>query len=320
MTADARIGTTFTSAVALFLDSRKIDRGSARPTIEAYGRDLEQLGDALPEKGGTDLGLVEAEDLHRFLKSLHVAKAKPASVARKVSAIRQFFKFGMLELGLARNPADGIRSPAQTKRLPKFLTHDSITRLLAAAGEGLPYAENVREPLRLRDQAMVVLLYATGLRVSELVGLTHHELDLRLNYVRVIGKGGKERIVPYAAVAAEALALYLEKGRPALVKEKLRHGEVVSDLFVNRRGEGLTRQSFWGTLKDLAVLAGIDEEISPHRLRHSFATHLLQAGMGLRSLQALLGHSDLSTTQIYTHVTPEHLKSLHRKYHPRGGE
>jgi integrase/recombinase XerD len=165
---------------------------------------------------------------------------------------------------------------------------------------------------------MVVLLYATGLRVSELVGLAVHQIDQSMSYVRVVGKGGKERIVPYADAAREALESYLEKGRPELVRERLRHGEIVPDLFVSRRGEGLSRQSFWGTLKDLAVLAGIDEEISPHRLRHSFATHLLQAGMGLRSLQTLLGHSDLATTQIYTHVTPEHLKELHKKYHPRG--
>jgi len=306
------------SALTLFLDARKIDRGSAAQTIEAYRRDLEQLTEALPKKGETPIASITTEDLHQFLKQLHVAKAKPASVARKVSALRQFFKFGMLELGLETNPADALRSPAQAKRLPKFLTHAAIERLLAVLREGLPYPENFREALVLRDRAMVVLLYATGLRVSELVGLTLHEIDLSLRYVRVIGKGGKERIVPFADAAGEALEEYLERGRPALVKERLRHGEVVAPIFVSRRGEGLTRQSFWGTLKDLALLAGIDEEISPHRLRHSFATHLLQAGMGLRSLQALLGHSDLSTTQIYTHVTPEHLKELHKKYHPRG--
>jgi integrase/recombinase XerD len=311
---------SFSTALTLFLDARKIDRGSAAPTIEAYRRDLEQLAGSLPEKSETDITTITADDLHQFLKTLHVLKAKPASIARKVSAIRQFFKFGMLELGLERNPADSLRSPAQSKRLPKFLTHEAIEKLLAATREGLPYPEALREAQVLRDRAMVVLLYATGLRVSELVGLTMHNLDLSLGYVRVIGKGGKERIVPYAGAAGEALDAYLEKGRPALVRERLRHGEVGSDLFVSRRGDGLTRQSFWGTLKDLALLAGIDEEISPHRLRHSFATHLLQAGMGLRSLQTLLGHSDLATTQIYTHVTPEHLKELHKKYHPRGGE
>jgi integrase/recombinase XerD len=311
---------SFSTALALFLDARKIDRGSARPTIEAYRSDLEQLAETLPDRSETALAAITSDDLHRFLKTLHAAKAKPASVARKVSAIRQLFKFAMLELGLETNPADRIRTPAQAKRLPKFLTHEAIEKLLVAVREGLPYPEAIREPLILRDQAMVVLLYATGLRVSELVGLTMHHFEGSLGVVRVVGKGGKERIVPYADAAGEALALYLEKGRPALVKERLRHGEIVAEVFVSRRGQGLTRQAFWGTLKDLALLAGIDEEISPHRLRHSFATHLLQAGMGLRSLQTLLGHSDLATTQIYTHVTPEHLKELHRKYHPRGGE
>ncbi len=312
--------TAFHTALTLFLDARKIDRGSAAPTIEAYRSDLEQLAATLPKLGDTELTAITSDDLHRFLKKLHVAKTKPASVARKVSAIRQFFKFGMLELGLEANPADSLKSPAQSKRLPKFLTHEAVEKLLVATRQGLPYPEAFREAQILRDRAMVILLYATGLRVSELVGLTLHEIDLPLAYVRVIGKGGKERIVPYATAAGLALTEYLEKGRPELVKERLRHGKQTAELFVSRRGEGLTRQSFWGTLKDLAHLAGIEEEISPHRLRHSFATHLLQAGMGLRSLQTLLGHSDLATTQIYTHVTPEHLMDLHKKFHPRGGK
>jgi integrase/recombinase XerD len=305
-------------AFRLFLDSRRIDRGAAARTIEAYARDLDQFALALPKGAETALASVDSDDLHRFLKRLHAEKAKPASVARKISALRQFFRFGMLELSLETNPADQLRTPAQPKRLPKFLTHESIQKLLAAVATGLPYPESIREALVLRDRAMVVLLYATGLRVSELVGLAEHQVDLSLSYVRVRGKGGKERIVPFADAAREAIEAYLARGRPALVAEKLRHGSTVEALFVSRRGDGLTRQSFWSTLKDLAVLAGIDEEISPHRLRHSFATHLLQAGMNLRSLQALLGHADLSTTQIYTHVTPEHLKELHKKYHPRG--
>jgi integrase/recombinase XerD len=311
---------TFGGSLELFLDARKIDRGSSLRTIEAYRRDLEQLAESLPEKKESKLESVTSDHLHEFLKSLHHEKSKPASVARKVSAIRQFFKFAMLELDLRVNPADRLKSPAQSKRLPKFLSHESIGKLLGVLAEGIPYPESIRGPLVLRDRAMVILLYATGLRVSELVGLTTHQVDLTLSYVRVVGKGGKERIVPFARAALEALDEYLAKGRPELVKENLRHGKMSSDLFVSRRGEGLSRQSFWGTLKDLANLAGIDEEISPHRLRHSFATHLLQAGMGLRSLQTLLGHSDLTTTQIYTHVTPEHLKDLHRKFHPRGGK
>ncbi len=311
---------TFGKSLELFLDARRIDRGSSPRTIEAYRRDLEQLAASLPARLDTPLTSVSSDDLHQFLKALHHEKSKPSSVARKVSAMRQFFKFAMLELSLTENPADRLKTPAQSKRLPKFLSHESIGKLLSALGEGLPYPETIRGPLVLRDRAMVILLYATGLRVSELVGLTTHQIDLTLSYVRVVGKGGKERIVPFARAALEALDEYLSGGRPELVRENLRHGKMSSDLFVSRRGEGLTRQSFWGTLKDLAVVAEIDEEISPHRLRHSFATHLLQAGMGLRSLQTLLGHSDLTTTQIYTHVTPEHLKDLHRKFHPRGGK
>lgn len=309
---------TLGSALPLFLDSKKVDRGASPATISAYKTDLLQFSNSLPEKLETDLAAITPNDLHQFLRTLHAKKEKGSSVARKISSLRQFFKFGMLELGLEINPADLLRSPTTVNRLPKFLSHEAIEKLLSATALGLPYPEVMREPMVLRDRAMVILLYATGLRVSELCGLTTHEINLSLSYVRVRGKGGKERIVPFARAARDALDEYLEKGRPVLIQESLRHGENTDDLFLSRRGEGLTRQSFWGTLKDLAVIAGIPETISPHRLRHSFATHLLQAGMNLRSLQSLLGHSDLSTTQIYTHVTPERLKDLHKKYHPRG--
>lgn len=309
---------TLKSAIDLFLDAKKVDRGASPATISAYQTDLLQLAHSLPKKLDTDLFAITPDHLHQYLRALHTEKTKAASVARKVSSLRQFFKFGMLELGLETNPADQLRSPAQTKRLPKFLTHEAIEKLLLATVTGLPYPESIREAAVLRDRAMVLLLYATGLRVSELCGLTMHGIDLALSYVRVRGKGGKERIVPFARIARDALDEYLAKGRPVLLRDSLRHGKNSDDLFLSRRGEGLTRQSFWGTLKDLAVIAGISETISPHRLRHSFATHLLGAGMNLRSLQSLLGHSDLSTTQIYTHVTPERLKDLHKKYHPRG--
>lgn len=287
-------------------------------TIDAYRRDLLQFAVTLPNSGECDLAKVTALNVHEFLGVLNEQKIKPSSVARKISSLRQFFKFAMLELDLASDPTDGLRTPVMAKLLPKALGHDAIEKLIAAAGEGLPYPETTREMLRLRDQAMVILLYATGLRVSELVGLSTLEVDHDLSYVRVRGKGGKERIVPFARAAREALDLYLENARPLLVSEKIKQGDDPNRLFLSRRGDGLTRQSFWGTLKDLARLAGIDDSLSPHRLRHSFATHLLQAGMNLRSLQALLGHSDVSTTQIYTQVTPERLKELHRKFHPRG--
>lgn len=306
-------------AIKLFLDSCKIDRGSSTNTISAYRTDLDQFTDFLPKKKDTPIESITESDVHEYLRSLHEQKVKNTSVARKLSALRQFFKFAMIELDAVTNPTEQILSPKAAKRIPKALTTDAVQKLLQATWEGLPYSENIRPALVLRDRAMVVLLYATGLRASELVNLTTQEIDLTASYVRVRGKGGKERIVPFARAALDALDLYFEKGRPELIREKLRQGENTERVFLSRRGEGLTRQSFWGTLKDLAQLADIDLDLSPHRLRHSFATHLLQAGMNLRSLQALLGHSDLSTTQIYTQVTPEHLKDLHKKYHPRGG-
>lgn len=309
----------FGTAIELFLDSCKIDRGSSANTISAYRTDLDQFARFLPNQKETPMESITENHLHEYLRTLHEQKTKNTSVARKLSAFRQFFKFAMVELGMEANPTEQILAPKPEKRVPKALTTDAVEKLLRATDEGLSYPEKIRPPLVLRDQAMVILLYATGLRVSELVNLTTQEIDLALSYVRVRGKGGKERIVPFARAALDALEHYLEKGRPELIREKLRHGENTDTVFLSRRGEGLTRQSFWGTLKDLAQLADIDLELSPHQLRHSFATHLLQAGMNLRSLQALLGHSDLSSTQIYTAVTPEHLKDLHKKYHPRGG-
>ena len=189
-----------------------------------------------------------------------------------------------------------------------------MTALLDAADRGINYKAPEKEiaALHARDAAMVYLLYATGLRVSELVGLTLHKIELQQGYVRVRGKGDKERITPFAPIAGEKLKLYLDQFRPELHPQD-------QSAFVNHRGETITRQTFWKTLKELAKEAKIPSTLSPHVLRHSFATHLLQSGMNLRSLQMLLGHSDLSTTQIYTHVAPEHLKDSHKKYHPRGG-
>ncbi|MEK6578890.1 MAG: site-specific tyrosine recombinase/integron integrase [Bdellovibrionota bacterium] len=301
-----------------FLESRRVDRGSADKTVEAYRRDLLQFAAWL--KPARRLGEIEAPDLEAFLTQLHRNGQKAASIARKISALKQFFKFCALEKGLRKNPTERIESPSQPKRLPKHLDQEAVTRLLATTDEGLPYlpqsaakesAPTLADALRARDRAMVYLLYASGLRVSELVSLTTHQLDLQLAYVRVRGKGSKERICPFAPVAGDRLKIYVEKHRPIL-KPTTDH------LFLNQRGFVLTRQSLWGLLKDLAVRAGLSGNVSPHVLRHSFATHLLQSGMNLRSLQMLLGHADLSTTQIYAHVTPEHLKTAHKKYHPRG--
>ncbi|MBC7690790.1 MAG: tyrosine recombinase [Methylotenera sp.] len=320
--------TLLSAEINSFLQARQIDQGASDQTITAYRRDLQQFAAHLQTGQTGQLGQLEKslasiklEDLHHFLKSLHDQKQAASSIARKVSCLRQFFKFCCLELELAHNPAEQLTSPMQAKRLPKYLSHEQVELLLKAGLTGLPYKDPHSFALQARDRAMLYLLYATGLRVSELVGLTTHHVDLELGYVRVRGKGDKERIVPFAPIAGDFLRTYLHEHRPLLLKA----GSAMDAVFVGNRGHVLTRQGFWKTLQQFALQSGAHATtsakigaLSPHMLRHSFATHLLQSGMNLRSLQMLLGHADLSTTQIYAHVTPEHLKTTHKKYHPRG--
>jgi len=298
-------------AVGAFLDALQVDRGSSRHTLGAYGRDLRQWIDGLPATH-TTLDQISSSDLETFLALLSQQGQSARSISRKTSTLRQFFKFACLELGLQKNPAEQLALPKLGKSLPKFLSQKETESLLAQLDPGLPYQdETLAQALQARDRAMVVLLYASGLRVSELLSLTTHHLDLEQGYLRVRGKGEKERIVPFAPYAGEIIRSYLETQRAALTPQ-------TDHVFLNHSGTPLSRQSFWKSLKLLAQHAGIRRTVSPHVLRHSFATHLLEAGMNLRSLQMLLGHSDLSTTQIYTHITPEHLKDAHRRYHPRG--
>lgn len=309
------MSTPLKSAIKLFIESRSIDKGSSINTTQAYERDLSQFSISIGET--KPIQSLTSEHVFDYLKSLHQAKLQSSSIARKTSAIKQFFKFCVLELNIENNPAETLRSPGMQKKLPKFLSHESIEALLKTV---LPYAGEHAPALQARDRAMVILLYATGVRVSELLSLKMQNIDLKLNYIRVRGKGEKERLIPFVPVAGELLKIYLEQYRSVLLTaaaptSKITPTEVV---FLGTRGEPLTRQAFWKFLIKLAQHAGVDEQISPHRLRHSFATHLLQAGMNLRSLQTLLGHADLSTTQVYTHVSQEHLKQLHKKHHPRG--
>ncbi len=293
-----------------FIEAQRIERGASERTIDAYRRDLIQFTESLPEPSG--LSGLTRDDLDRFLGQLHAEGLRASSVARKVSALRQFFKFCCLERGLAANPAEHLATPRRGRPLPKSLPEAEIHSLIEASLRGIVYEDKNAPALQARDRAMVVLLYATGLRVSELVGLTTHTLDLQAGYLRVRGKGDKERIVPFAPVAGELIETWLKNHRGEL-------RPVDDTLFLNHTGGALSRQAFWKILKQLAVVAGIDpRRLSPHVLRHAFATHLLQSGMNLRSLQMLLGHSDLSTTQIYTHVSPGHLRETHRKFHPRG--
>jgi len=299
--------------IEVFLQAMQIDRGLAELTIEAYRSDLYQLRNFTESKS---LVHARGEELVAFVEKLAREKQKPTSVSRKISAIRQFYKFCSLEKLRPDHPAELLTLPQQVKHLPKYLSTEEVTKLLEVADQGLTYTKDSELALTARDRAMIYLIYATGVRVSELVSMTTHALDLEQGYVRVRGKGDKERITPFAAVAGEKIQAYLTGKRALLLK---RTANPTDFLFLNHQGDPITRQAFWQTLKKAALQAGISARLSPHVLRHSFATHLLQAGMNLRSLQMLLGHSDLSTTQIYAHVSPEHLKASHRKFHPRGG-
>lgn len=302
-------------AIESFLQSLRIDRGASENTTTNYHGDLVQWTRTLPP--GIALEEITPAQISQFLVTLYQKKAKASSVARKLTTLRQFFKYCCLELSLERDPTESIPMPKLPKPLPKALTPSEVQKILDATTPGIPYEHKNREALQARDRAMIYLLYASGLRVSELVELEAQRTDLSLRYVRVLGKGGKERIVPFAPVAGDALAHYLESpdGRSRLAAaDEANPGDFV---FLNAQGKPLSRQGCFLILKQIVVQAGITKSVSPHAMRHSFATHLLQAGMNLRSLQTLLGHADLSTTQIYAHVAQDHLKDSYDRHHPR---
>ncbi len=289
----------------LFLSYLLVERGLARNSLDAYGRDLARYLSWLERSGVTAMDAVRSTDVAGFIGALKDEGLSPRSRARSLSAVRMFHRFLMAEGYCKDNPTSIIESPRPVRRLPKVLSAREVEALLAApAGEGAA---------DLRDRAMLELLYATGLRVSELVSLLLSDLNLQAGYLLTTGKGEKERLVPVGDAARSATASYLAAARPQLDRKgKSRF------LFLSRRGEGMTRQAFWNIIKKRAVQAGVRAGISPHTLRHSFATHLLENGADLRSVQLMLGHADLSTTQIYTHVTRERLKRLHEEFHPRG--
>lgn len=287
-----------------FLDSTWAERGLSDNSIASYRRDLVALAAWLEARG---LAPAQAgrEDLLQFLAESMAAGKSPRSVSRYVSSFRQFYRWLVREAVIGEDPTLLIESPKLGRGLPKALNETQVESLLEAP--------DTSQPLGVRDRTMLELMYATGLRVSELTGLKHSNISLTQGVVRVIGKGRKERLVPMGAEAQNWLGTYLEEARPALMK-----GGRTDALFVTSRKSGLTRQAFWYMIKRYAKLAGIEKEISPHMLRHSFATHLLNHGADLRVVQLLLGHSDLSTTQIYTHIAREGLKRLHESHHPRG--
>lgn len=287
-----------------FLDIIWLERNLAENSLESYRLDLTALASWLEQQQKT---LLQAEsiDLQSFLAERLAAGYKATSSARLLSAIRRLFQYLYRENLRPDDPSATLSSPKLPQRLPKDLTEKQVDALLMAP--------NTELPLELRDKAMLELLYATGLRVSELVGLSLADVNLRQGVVRVIGKGNKERLVPLGEEAVHWLEKYLEYGRSWLLNER-----TIDALFPSKRGQQMTRQTFWHRIKYYAVIAEIDRaEITPHVLRHAFATHLLNHGADLRVVQMLLGHSDLSTTQIYTHVATERLKKLHQQHHPR---
>lgn len=287
-----------------FLDALWIERNLAQNTLSSYRQDLQSLTGWLAHHGFC-LQQAQAADLQAFLAERIEGGYKATSSARLLSAMRRLFQYLYREKLRADDPSALLSSPKLPQRLPKDLSEAQVERLLQAP--------SVEQPIELRDKAMLELLYATGLRVSELVGLTISDVSLRQGVVRVIGKGNKERLVPLGEEAIHWLEQYMAYGRPWLLNDR------VSDvLFPSNRAQQMTRQTFWHRVKHYAAQAGIDsEKLSPHVLRHAFATHLLNHGADLRVVQMLLGHSDLSTTQIYTHVATERLRQLHQQHHPR---
>jgi integrase/recombinase XerD len=279
-----------------------MEKGLSANSLDAYSRDLTAFRAwAEPLTGGD---FPEAEALKKYLNHLQQKDLNQKSIARHLSAIRSFFRFLVAEEKLAVDPTEHLAGPKQWSTIPKFLNREQIGILIAAP--------DAAKPIGLRDRAMLEVLYATGIRVSELIGLRSSSLDADLGLVRVTGKGNKQRIVPVHAAALRAIQDYLERGRPRILK-----GKVSPFLFVTARGGAMTRQAFWTAIKLNGRKAGIFHHLSPHVLRHTFATHLLEGGADLRSLQTMLGHADLSSTEIYTHVVRARLRDTLDRHHPR---
>ncbi|MGI6357305.1 MAG: site-specific tyrosine recombinase XerD [Bacillota bacterium] len=287
-----------------YLAYLSVERGLAKNTLAAYGRDLRAYVRFLHSHSLTRLSDTSRETVRAYLEQLHNRGRAASTISRNLAAIKSFYQFMVREDRLSVDPTEHLQSPKVEKRLPHVMSLTEVEALLSQPSSD--------EPASQRDKAMLEVLYATGIRVSELVSLDTNDINLEVGYLRCLGKGNKERIVPLGSVAIRALSHYLEQGRPKLVRSS---GEMA--LFVNQHGRRLTRQGFWKIIKRYAKEAKIEDSITPHTLRHSFATHLLENGADLRSVQEMLGHADISTTQIYTHVTRNRLKEVYLKAHPR---
>ncbi len=289
-----------------FCDALWLEDGLSRNTLDSYRRDLSKFAEWLRKQQGRTLLETTHADIQGFLAYLMGGqKAKATSTSRAISSLKRLFRYLLRQNRIAVDPSLQIATPKLPRSLPKSLTEEDVELLLAAP--------EVQTPLGMRDRTMLEVLYASGLRVSELVGLNVAQISLDMGVARVMGKGSKERLVPLGEEALDWVRRYLVESRPVLLD-----GQLSDALFVTQRGAGMTRQMFWYLIKKYAKQGGLHKPLSPHTLRHAFATHLLNHGADLRVVQMLLGHSDISTTQIYTHVARERLKALHAKHHPRG--
>ena len=288
-----------------FQDFLTLEQGASPRTHEAYGRDLERFATYARLKGAASPTDVTARVLRDFVYHLKDLGLAPASIRRSISAVRTYFKFLLGEGHVVRDPSDRLETPRRWRSLPEVLTVDEVERLISAP--------TLDEPLAFRDRALLELAYGAGLRVSEWISLGTRDVLLEEGLVRVFGKGSKERLVPIGRGAIGAVAVYLRELRP-----RLERGRGKGVLLLNSRGQPLSRMGAWKLLRKYVERTGIEKRVTPHTLRHSFATHLLEGGADLRAVQEMLGHADISTTQIYTHVDREFLRSVHKQFHPRG--
>ena len=286
-----------------FIDAIWLEEGLSKNTLSAYRRDLALYGRWLAAQG-KGIDATAESDLNAYFAARH-SQTRATSANRRLTVFKRYFRWALRERIIAADPTLKLQSAKQPLRVPKTLSEPQVEALLDAP--------DVDAPLGLRDRAMLELMYASGLRVSELVGLKLFNLGMNEGVLRVLGKGSKERLVPFGQVARDWIERYLAQARPTILA-----GQQTDDLFVTARGSGMTRVMFWMIVKKQALAAGITAPLSPHTLRHAFATHLLNHGADLRAVQMLLGHADISTTTIYTHVARERLKSLHAQHHPRG--
>ncbi|MBI4042778.1 MAG: site-specific tyrosine recombinase XerD [Deltaproteobacteria bacterium] len=290
-----------------FLNYLVVERGLSRNTIESYRFDLIDFFGFIKRRsdGIKDLKEVTRDQIRDYCADLDQRDLSDATVARRISSLRTFFKFLRTEGEFPGNPTAEVKSPKLWKRLPEVLSVEAVEKLLEA-----PDTETA---LGVRDKAILELLYGTGIRISELIALELHHINFEIGCVRIHGKGNRERMVPFGEVTSQHLKRYIEEVRSTFVKSP----DEVNRVFVNRRGQSLTRQGAWKIIQKYATEAGLQVKVSPHMLRHSFATHLLERGADLRSVQLMLGHADIATTQIYTHINKDHLRSIYDQFHPR---